>query len=480
MAESPKPTAPHVSVGLQRPADLARLEIARLKVEQTASLETVFRRVTEICAEYLGVERAGVWLLTDQNRALRCVDLFERSRRSHSSGVTLQLDEFPEYRDALLERKTVPAETAETDPRTSGLAAAYLKPLGIGAMLDASILMGGELVGVVCNEHVGPSREWTTEERDFAGSMADLLAFKIRSAEMEEAKVALGTQTNQLAESRRVGALAEMAAGVAHDVGNFLTVVLCGAETILTDTNDPKVAQSARMILEAAQRGTVLTRELMEIARPGQHSSRVLRPERVLAEQAPLLQKAVGDRYEVVISTGKSGGRVLIAPEQLERLVHNLVLNARDAMPGGGTIQVNLESVEVADDSGNSGRYQMVEVVDHGQGIPQQVLPRIFDPFFSTKPRGMGTGLGLAVVNQIAAYAGGFVRVETELGKGSRFRVYLPWASRAGQVQPRRISSAAPAIALPRPRGHCLFQWITSSAPETRQTPLTVPAIPTG
>lgn len=432
MAESTQSTGPEHTIGSQRPFDQARLEIARLRVDEGVSLETVFRRVTEIAAEILEVERAGVWLLVDQNRALRCVNLFERSKGIHSSGVTLQLDEFPEYRAALLGRRTIPAESAATDPRTSRLAVAYLEPLGIGAMLDASILLGGELVGVVCHEHVGLPREWSTEERDFVGSIADLVALKIRAAEMEDAKIALRAQANQLAESRRLDALAEMAAGVAHDVGNFLTVVVRGAEAILTSSADPSVTQAANMVLEAARRGTHLTSELMEIARPGQHSSRVIRPATVVSEQAPLLRKAVGDKHRLVIHPGEAGGRVLIAPEQLERLVHNLVLNARDAMPGGGEITVLLNAVDVVDDSGAAGKFQLVEVADHGEGIPPHVLPRIFDPFFSTKPRGMGTGLGLAVVSQIAAYAGGFVRVESELGKGSRFRVYLPWVSQTG------------------------------------------------
>jgi two-component system, cell cycle sensor histidine kinase and response regulator CckA len=431
VTEPSESVEPKTNLVAQRPADIARLEISRLSVESGVSLETVFRHVTEVASEYLQVERSGVWLLVDHNRALRCVDLFERSSRTHSSGVTLQLDEFPEYRNALLERKTVPAETALTDPRTIGLVSAYLEPLGIGAMLDASVLVGGELVGVVCNEQVGGPREWTTEERDFAGSMADLVALKIRAAEMEEARIALRTQSTQLAELRRLDSLAEMAAGVAHDINNFLTVALHGANSILAESTDPKVRQSAHLVLEAAQRGAGLTRELMEIAHPTQHSSRVIRPDRVLRELAPLLQKGTGDKHRVVIHTGERGGRVLIAPEQFERLVHNLVLNARDAMPEGGEIVVNLDEVEVIDDSGKPGRYQMIEVVDKGEGIPPHVLPRIFDPFFSTKPRGLGTGLGLAVVNQIAAYAGGFVRVESEPGKGSRFRVYLPWVSRS-------------------------------------------------
>lgn len=159
----------------QRTADLARLDLTRLRIEDGVRLETVFERVTETAADILNVERVGVRLMVDQRRALRCVDLFDRSKKSHSSGVTLQVKDFPEYFSVLERRKTLPAEVALTNPRTFGLTDAYLAPLGITSMLDASIFIGGEVVGVLCHEHTGPLREWTTEERDFAGSMADLM-----------------------------------------------------------------------------------------------------------------------------------------------------------------------------------------------------------------------------------------------------------------------------------------------------------------
>jgi signal transduction histidine kinase len=110
-------------------------------------------------------------------------------------------------------------------------------------------------------------------------------------------------------------------------------------------------------------------------------------------------------------------------------VVLNLVVNARDAMPDGGMIDVTVDEVVDRDEDGKSGWFVLVAVSDSGVGIPPAVLPRIFDPFFTTKPRGQGTGLGLAAVQQIANYAGGFVRVETVVGQGSTFRVYLPRVS---------------------------------------------------
>ena len=335
MSESSPPTES------SRPADIARLALTKLRIEDGIALETVFQRVTETAADILNVERVGVWLLVDERRALRCVDLFERSKATHSAGITVQICEFPEYFAALERRKTVPAEVALTDSRTRELADAYLTPLGITSMLDATIFVGGEVVGVVCHEHIGAPREWTTEQRDFAGSMADVLALKIRAAEVEELRVALRTQAMQLAESRRVGSLAEMAAGVAHDFNTILTVMLGGAELIEEHPACPaEVATFVRQITAAGQRGVALAKELMGFARPGPRASMVVRPAEVLTSQLEVLQAAAGERHPVHLEVRSAAGRVLIDPNQLERVVLNLVVNAGDAMPAGGPIGV--------------------------------------------------------------------------------------------------------------------------------------------
>lgn len=424
MSTSTLPTEPY------RQVDLARLSLEKLRIEDGTTLEAVYQRVTETAATTLNIERVGVWLLVDRRRTLRCVDLFERSKATHSAGVTFRVDDFPEYFAALERRKTLPAEVALSDPRTSALADAYLVPLGISSVLDASIYIGGEVVGIVSHEHTGPPREWSSEERDFAGSMADLLAKKMRAAEMEEARAALRAQALQLGEARRMDSLAEMAAGVAHDFNNILTVIIGSAAMIALDpADDIEVANNVRKITDASQRGVMLAKELMAFARPGSRSSRIVYPAETVAAQLPLLQAAAGNRHQVNLDVRSAAGRVLIAPDQLERALLNLVVNARDAMPDGGLITVSVNEVAERHDDGKTGWFVLIEVSDHGSGIPAAALARIFDPFFTTKPRGQGTGLGLAVVQQIVSYSGGFVRVETTVGQGSTFRVYLPRAS---------------------------------------------------
>jgi len=413
-----------------RPEDAARLSLAKLRIEDGIELETVFQRVTEAAADVLEVERVGVWLLAEERRALRCANLFERSKRMHSAGTTLQTDEFPEYFAAIERRKTVPAENAKSDPRTSGLTEAYLRPLGITSLLDASIWISGEVVGILCHEHTGPPREWTTEQRDFAGSMADLLAMKMQSAEAEELRVALRSQASQIAEARRVSALAETAAGIAHDFNNLLSVMLTAAELIATEPNaTPEIVQLAREIAGAGLRGEALARGLIEFSQPPARSSRIVRPADVISSALDLLQTAAGNLHPVDLEIRSGASRVLIDPHRLERLVLNLVVNARDAMPEGGKIGLLVDTGSEAQLGTARGEYAVISVSDSGTGIPPAVLSRIFDPFFTTKPKGRGTGIGLAVVQEISNYAGGFVRVESSVGEGTTFRAYLPRAS---------------------------------------------------
>ncbi|MBS0660143.1 MAG: GAF domain-containing protein [Verrucomicrobia bacterium] len=413
-----------------RPADAARLTLSRFRVEDGVPLATVFERVTEESAEVLGVERVGVWLFVEERKALRCVNLFERSRREHSAGTTLQTQEFPAYFEALAQRKTVPAEDARHDARTGGLAEAYLEPLGIAALLDAPISLGGEIVGVLCHEHIGHPREWTTEERDFAGSMADLLALKMKAAELEELRATVQAQTAQLAEARHLSELAETAAGIAHDFNNILGVVLGNAELIRSDSAcPPHLAELTQQIVAAGRRGCALAAELTDFARPRRRASRMVRPAEVVAAQRPLLEKAAGERHTLEFELGSGADRVLIDPLQLERVVLNLVVNARDAMPGGGRIRVSVACRLERDEAGQTGHFVVISVADEGCGIAPHLRTRIFTPFFTTKPRGQGTGVGLAVVQQVTRYAGGFVRVESEEGRGSTFRVFLPRAS---------------------------------------------------
>lgn len=408
----------------RRPMDDARLRIARLSPVKL-ELSEVFRQLCEIAADTLAVERAGIWLFVHHRTAIRCVCLFERTKRLISEGATLRVADFPNYFASLKVRKTVPAESAAHDPRTNELQAPYLAPLGITSLLDAPILIDGEMQGVVCHEHVGPVREWATEERDFAGSVADLVALKIKRAEIEKLRRIVRDLDTDRAAQRERESIASLAAGVAHDFRNLLVVINGFAEEITFDaTAGSKTDQHAREIMATVERGTALTGELLAIARDQGGQPQVLDPCDHVTAFLPALQKAVGGRHTIDFKREPGIGRVFIEPSQLERIVMNLVLNARDAMTAGGTITVSL-----TDGQPPGNGHIMLAVSDTGGGIDPAFQERIFDPFFTTKPRDRGTGLGLTIVRQAVDRAGGDLRVENRPGQGATFRVQLPRVS---------------------------------------------------
>lgn len=405
-----------------RPTDSVRLELTRLPTE--TPLETIFSRASELAANALRVERAGIWFFVENGAALRCANVYERTRGEHSNGAVLRVADFPRYFGSLAIRKSVPAEVAAADPRTAELAKAYLNPLGIASMLDAGIFLRGELVGVVCHEHIGPPREWTTEERDFAGSIADQIALRMQAAEVSELRTAFQTHEDRLAALDKAEAVAMLAGGVAHDFRNMLTVI-AGHGEMLSNRKDlpPDVRKQARTILDAAERGNGIVRELLELARPDPEHAVVLDLSAALGEFLPVLQSAAGSRHEIKLHRQPAIGPVMMGKSSFTRVVLNLALNARDAMPKGGPIDIRLTAVRVTS-TGNRGPYVMLEVVDRGAGMDEATRKRACETFFTTKAQ--GTGLGLAIVRRIVDRVGGFLRIDSEPGKGTAVRVFFP------------------------------------------------------
>lgn len=411
----------------RRPSELARLEMARLVVQVDQPLPAVFRKLCEIAAETLRVARVGIWLLTADRQAMRCANLFERKQREHSEGITLRVSEFPEYFRAVEARRALPSEFAQTDPRTAELRDAYLLPLNISSMLDAPVLKDGEMIGVVCHEQIGEPREWTTEDRDFAMSVADAVCSKIKSAELLIAKSAIRHHAELAPGGDRLEMVGRLAAGVAHDFKNLLTVVMGNAGLIARRSDLPEdVTLRADQIVQAAERGSALVRELLDFGREPMGHPRVLNAREVVETFVPILQSAVGSDFPVEFTSEPGNGKVLIDRGNLERAILNLVLNAWDAMPTGGSIHVHVAPDWTTDGNGPPGPHVRIDVRDTGVGIPAVALERIFDPSYTTKPAGKGTGLGLAVVRRLVDRAGGFIRVESTVGTGTTFRLYLP------------------------------------------------------
>ena len=231
----------------------------------------------------------------------------------------------------------------------------------------------------------------------------------------------------RLIQSQKLEAVGRLAGGVAHDFNNLLTVVKGYASLVRA-----RLAPQDRMrghldhVMQAVEGGEGLTRQLLAFARKSQGQPRVVDAGEVVREGSVLLLQLIGE--DVRLTTDIAPGRhpVFIDPVQLQQVLVNLVVNARDAMPGGGAVTVRVRGVP-ADDVTQAG--VLLEVQDDGTGMDPELVQHIFDPFFTTKPVGQGTGLGLATCYGIAEEAGGRLEVSSAPGEGSTFRLHLPRAS---------------------------------------------------
>jgi PAS domain S-box-containing protein len=231
---------------------------------------------------------------------------------------------------------------------------------------------------------------------------------------------------NQLAESQKLDALGQLTGGVAHDFNNLLMVITGSIHTLKKGIGDDARMQRAVTAIETAtRRGAALTSQLLTFARRQSVNPEPIDVAKRIEAVRDVLDTGVGGAVKLSFDIDRTIWPVTIDVAELETALVNLVINARDAMPGGGTITIGAHNMTIPE-GGDAGDYVGVSVTDAGTGIAPDVLHKIFDPFFTTKPIGKGTGLGLSQVHGFAYQAGGTVRVESELGKGTTVTILLP------------------------------------------------------
>ena len=231
-------------------------------------------------------------------------------------------------------------------------------------------------------------------------------------------------------------ALGQLTGGVAHDFNNLLTVVILNLEEAQDVLGASHALQDVLApALHAAVRGAQLTGQLLSYARRATLRPERVRPDQFFAALRPLLDRVLGERHQLEVLLRHNGGSAMVDPAQLDSAVMNLVINARDALPAGGTIVLETRSATLAADTPGfadevvPGRYVVISVADKGAGIPAHVLPRVFEPFFTTKEAGRGSGMGLSTVYGFARQSGGHVTVDSAPGQGTTVRLFLPVAA---------------------------------------------------
>jgi len=402
------------------------LRLARERVTDARPLRDVLKVVTEIVAAALQVKRVSVWFFIDEPRSIRCDYLHQPERGDIYEGALLHARDFPVYFSMLESSRVVRFVDRDGDPMSEEFRASYLAPLGITAMLDAPILHAGDIIGIVCHEHIGSAREWTDPECEFAASVGDIVARLYAEAERLRVESALEAHQARLSELQQFGEIGRLAAGVAHDFNNVLNAIF-GYISLIADeaADNPVVTRLAAELASVTDRGRELTHNLMTLGRVDTQRPRVISPADVLNAALPLVRGAAGPRVRVETHIPRNISRILIDPLQLERAVLNLVVNARDAMPAGGVATLDLREEVVGHSPDRQCTFVVLEVSDTGVGMDADTRERMFETFFTTKGK-EGCGLGMSIVNQIVTLAGGFIQVDTYLGKGTHVRLYLP------------------------------------------------------
>jgi PAS domain S-box-containing protein len=237
----------------------------------------------------------------------------------------------------------------------------------------------------------------------------------------------------QLLQSQKMEAIGQLAGGIAHDFNNLLTVITGRSSLALELTSlDRETRHDLELITRTAERAAALTRQLLAFSRKQVLQPRPVDLNALVQNVVPILRRLIGEHIELIITPAVEPGRVMADPGQLDQVIVNLVVNSRDAMPEGGMVRIAVERLRVPDVVRHAqghvpaGEYSTLTVQDSGCGVDEATLRRIFEPFFTTKEVGKGTGLGLSTVHGIVHQTGGHIGVDSTVGRGTTFTIYLP------------------------------------------------------
>jgi PAS domain S-box-containing protein len=259
--------------------------------------------------------------------------------------------------------------------------------------------------------------------------------------ERRNTELKLEAMQKQLAESQKFDALGQLTGGVAHDFNNLLMIISGSLHTLKRGADDdPKLQRAISAIETATRRGAALTNQLLTFARRQSVNPQAIDFSERIGAIREVLDAGVGSAVRITFDIAREIWPIRTDVSEFETALLNLVINARDAMPDGGTVTISARNV-VLDEAPLAGEFVAIDIADTGLGIPADVVDKIFEPFFTTKPIGKGTGLGLSQVHGFAHQAGGTVKVASELGKGTVFSILLP---RGTDVPARETAEVVP------------------------------------
>ncbi len=359
-----------------------------------------------------------------------------------------------------------------SDPRLHPAYRAGYQELDVRAFLGVPLKIADQVIGVL-TVRTSRAEGFSVAEVEMARAFASQAAIALENSrlyqETQRAFNELTATKEQLVQAQKMEAIGQLAGGIAHDFNNLLMVISGRSRLYLlrTPANDPG-RRDVELIDQTADRAAALTRQLLAFSRKQVLQPTALDLNALVGELAPMLRRLISEHIELVIRPGNELGLVMADRGQLEQVIMNLVVNARDAMPDGGTVTIATEARDLRamiahrQERIPAGPYVTLMVEDSGCGIDPTTLRKIFEPFFTTKEPGQGTGLGLSTVDGIIHQSGGFIGVDSAVDRGTIFTIYLPRTIEAAAAPEAQASP--PALA----RGHETILLVEDEA-EVRQ-----------
>jgi PAS domain S-box-containing protein len=396
------------------------------KISGLTLLET-FQKITKIDAKILKVGRVGIWLFNEKRDAVNCSCLFEQKEDQYNFDIVVNKNDAPKYFKALEENRALMVNDALNDETTSELTEFYLKPLGISSMLDVPIRAHGELLGIVCHEHIGPKRVWTIEEQAFASSIADIIAITIESNNRflaENELIMLNKKLALVNEHKN-----QFLSVISHDLRNPISSIISASNILLDQFGELKEEDRDRiikMINHASKEVLGHFDELVKIAKIEDHAS-LFNPKRLK------LKKEVQDDIKLVsqIALRKNirikneiNADVFVKADKimLKSILQNLLTNAIKYSFLGGEIVVSSKTI---------GEMEQIIIIDQGIGINSEKQAKLFNSSGITESKKgtqgeTGSGLGLKIVKDFVEKHLGNLSIESEKGKGTKVSFTLP------------------------------------------------------
>jgi signal transduction histidine kinase/ActR/RegA family two-component response regulator len=412
-----------------------------------AALDQALNEALRLIGEFAQVDRVYLFRFTADGSAMDnthewCAPGIEPQIQSLQG---LPLAVFPWGSRRLRNREVIHVPDVRSMPPEAAVEREMLVDQGVKSMLGIPMIGHDQVVGFVGYDSVKETKHWPGTEIALLRIAGEIFTGALERARADTERRQLETQ---LVQARSLENVARLAGGVAHDFNNLIAVILNYTALLQREITLPDQRAKLDELFGAAQRAGELTRQLLLIGRRDIVAPMFLDLSDVITSLEALLQQTVGDSVELCVELGSDLGTVRVGLPQIEQVILNLTLNARDAMPHGGRLRIKTENAELTPDYAmryidvRAGQYARISVSDDGVGMTPEVLARAFEPFFTTKGR-FGTGLGLSSVHGIVKQAGGHVAISTELGSGTTVDVYLPVVVSQHEAEP--LPSPAPA-----------------------------------